>query len=163
MRKTTQRLLAGVASSVLALTLCTASAQAESPVLEVTLAGHDFVLNPATGRWEGTLTLTVNGTDYYGVGEWWVTDLMVNKNSYHWFGSGVYDFGELGSFEIWETGKWKLAEPNSGLSAMNQVLDGTGAFEGVHGVLHFPVYAHDGTKVNFIASGHLYFSPNSGE
>ena len=25
------------------------------------------------------------------------------------------------------------------------------------------VYEHDGTKVNFLASGHLYFSPDAGE
>ena len=75
----------------------------------------------------------------------------------------MYDFGELGSFEIWENGKWELREPNYGLSGMNRIVGGTGAFEGTHGVLQYQVYEHSGTEINFLASGHLYFSPDAGE
>ena len=163
MKQTTNRIFAGVASSLLALTLCTASVRAESPVQQVTLAGHNFTLDTDTGLWIGTLTLTVNGMDYDGTGTWRITAPKISDNTVHWFATAVYDFGDLGSFEIWENGKAKILEPNSGLSGMNQVGGGTGAFENVHGVLHFPVYEHDGTKVNFLASGRLYFSPDAGE
>jgi len=163
MKQTTNRILAGVASSFLALAFCTVPVRAESPVQEVTLAGHDFTLDEDTGLWNGTLTLTVNGTDYEGTGTWQLTALRINDNTFHWFATAVYDFGELGSFEICENGKAKILEPNAGLSGMNQVGGGTGAFEGVHGVLQYQVYESLESGINFVASGHLYFDPDADE
>lgn len=163
MKQTANRILAGVASSFLALTLCIASVRAESPVQEVTLAGHDFTDDAATGLWLGTLTLTVNGTDYDGTGTWRLKALRINDNTLHWFATAVYDFGDLGSFEIWENGKAKFMEPNAGLSGMNQVGGGSGVFEGVHGVLQYQVYESKASGINFVASGHLYLSPDAGD
>jgi hypothetical protein len=148
MKRIMNRILAGVASSFLALTLCTAAVQAESPVRKVTLAAHDFVLNPSTGLWHGTLTLTIDGEEYTGSGVWWITRLTVvngryiNDNNLHYFAAAIYDFGELGWFEIWENGimDWGIMTPEYRLStiisAVNRIVGGTGAFANAHGTLH---------------------------
>lgn len=99
MKRTTSGLLAGVACGFLALSLCTASVRAESPGLEVTLAGHDFMRDPANpGLWIGTLKLNIDGVDYEGTGVWWITDLKINQSAFHWFAAGIYDFGDQGQF-----------------------------------------------------------------
>jgi len=109
----------------------------------VHLAVHDTVLDPFTGLWNGTLTLTVDGVVFEGTIVWWITDLtVVNKNSIHYFAAAVYDFGDLGSFEIWEHGNmdWGIVEPGyrlSPFSGVERVVGGTGAFENTHGVLHY--------------------------
>lgn len=143
MNRTSNRILAGVASSFLALALLAAPVRAGSPRTEIGLAGHDFVLNPLNGLWLGTVTLTVDGVEYEGSGVWWITDLaVVNKNSIHYFAAAIYDFGDLGSFEVWEHGNmdWGIVEPGYRLSpflGVERIVDGAGAFADTHGVLHY--------------------------
>ena len=124
MKKTIDRLLAGVVSSFLALTLCTVPAWAESPQTKITLAVHDSIFDPFTGHWPGTLTLTIDGVEYAGILDWWITDLtVVNKNSIHYFAAAICDFGELGAFVVWEHGNtdWGIVEPDYRLSPFSGV------------------------------------------
>jgi hypothetical protein len=142
------RLLAGVASSFLALILCTTPMQAESPVRTVTLA-YEFDIDPANPlAWAGTMTLTIDGVEYTGEGVWWITyatvinGRVINDNNVHYFATGIYDFPGLGSFEIWENGilNWGIIEPDYRLSTwrgVNQIVSGTGAFASAHGTLHY--------------------------
>lgn len=166
------RLLAGLASGFLALTLCTKPIQAESPVREVTLA-YEFDIDPDNPvAWAGTLTLTIDGVEYTGEGVWWITDFtvvngrLINDNNVHYFATGIYVLPNLGSFEIWENGilDWGIMEPDYRLSTfrgVNRIVDGTGAFANAHGTLRYlwaEIEAVDsGPPVaNALLSGRIY-------
>jgi hypothetical protein len=141
MKASMNRLMAGAAAGLLVLTACAYTSRAESPVREITLQSQDFVLNPATGEWIGTLVLTIDGCEYEGTGVWQITKLQSNKNSIHAFAVATYYFGELGSFDIWDHTNmdWGIVEPAYRLSpftAIERTTSGTGAFANAHGVFH---------------------------
>jgi len=69
----------------------------------------------------------------------------MNKNGWHGFEAHRYDFGELGSFELWVRAKtvFEVVEPTHRwhkYTAIGRITGGTGAFAEADGVFHFEGY-----------------------
>lgn len=127
---------------VLAMAAGTSVAVAESPVQEVTL----LAVHP-----QGPLdlfnipsTIWIGGNEYQGTCAWIPVSGHETKKAGHGFADVYYDFPGLGSLQLWERYKSTHVAyeeyPDGGYhqsnvySAIEVIIEGTGAFENAHGV-----------------------------
>ena len=159
--------IAGASLGVLIVALCASVLWAEPPVTEVILESYSEP-NWATGFWEGPATIWIDGIKYEGEivfsgeGE-------TKKNNYHGTEVKVYDFGDLGTFEVSGTNKTTFAYVSPEhrwhrYTSHVQITDGTGVFAEAHGVFLFvgytdwllnpagppDAYAFEGTQANIV-------------
>jgi hypothetical protein len=93
-------------------------------------------------NWYGVVTLTIDGQKYEGMAAWQSIKGYMHDDGWYGCGKATYDFGELGTMEIWERAKTTFDDVTEihrkhGYSGLDMVADGTGAFEKAMGVFYF--------------------------
>ena len=96
-------------------------------------------------NWYGTVTLSIDGQKYEGTVTWWSVKGQMYEDAWYGCGKAIYDFGDLGTMEIWERAKTTFDEVTEthrkhGYSGIDMIADGTGAFEKAMGVFYFIGY-----------------------
>jgi hypothetical protein len=101
---------------------------------------------PATDpNWYGVVTLGIDGQKYEGTVVWQHVKGHAYEDCWYGCGKGFYDFGDLGTMEIWERAKITFDDVTEthrkhGYSGIDMITDGTGAFERAMGVFYFTGY-----------------------
>ena len=93
-------------------------------------------------NWYGVVTLTIDGQEYEGTVAWQSIKGYMHEDAWYGCGKGTYDFGDLGTVEIWERAKTTFDDVSEthrkhGYSGIDMIADGTGAFEKAMGVFYF--------------------------
>jgi hypothetical protein len=93
-------------------------------------------------NWYGVVTLSIDGQKYEGTAVWQSVKGRMYEDSWYGCGRATYDFGDLGTMEVWERLKTTFDEVTDthrkhGYSGIDMVADGTGAFEKTMGVFYF--------------------------
>ena len=93
-------------------------------------------------NWYGVVTLRIDGQAYEGTAAWQTVKGNMYADSYYGCAKAIYDFGDLGTVEIWERCKTTFDDVTEthrkhGYSGIDMIADGTGAFEKAMGVFYF--------------------------
>ena len=93
-------------------------------------------------NWYGVVTLTIDGQKYEGTAAWQSVKGRMHEDAWYGCGKATYDFGDLGTMEIWERCKTTFDDVTEthrkhGYSGIDMIADGTGAFETAMGVFYF--------------------------
>ncbi|UCD53047.1 MAG: hypothetical protein JSW27_10480 [Phycisphaerales bacterium] len=91
--------------------------------------------------WYGQVTLTIDGRAYEGTAVWCAVKGQVLENAWYGCAKATYDFGDLGTMEIWERAKTTFDDVTEshrkhGYSGIDMVADGTAAFEKAIGMFY---------------------------
>ena len=92
-------------------------------------------------NWYGVVTLTIDGQKYEGTAAWQSVKGHMLADGWYGCGKATYDFGNLGTVEIWERAKTTFDDVSEthrkhGYSGIDMVADGTGAFEKAIGMFY---------------------------
>ncbi len=114
-------------------------------------------------NWYGVATLTIDGQAYEGTAAWQVVKGNMYADSYYGCAKATYDFGDLGTLEIWERLKTTfddVAETHRkhGYSGINMIADGTGAFEKAMGVFYFMGHTEFWMEAGVIQRGEAVYA-----
>jgi len=105
-------------------------------------AGQPGPKSPDDPNWYGVVTLTIDGQAYEGTAAWQSVKGQMLEDGLYGCGKATYDFGKLGTVEIWERYKTTFDDVSEthrkhGYSGIDMVADGTGAFQKAIGVFYF--------------------------
>jgi hypothetical protein len=92
-------------------------------------------------NWYGQVTLTIDGQAYEGTAVWCTVKGQVLEDAWYGCAKATYDFGDLGTMEIWERAKTTFDDVTEthrkhGYSGIDMVADGTAAFEKAIGMFY---------------------------
>ena len=92
-------------------------------------------------NWYGVVTLHIDGQAYEGTAAWRSVKGTVYEDAWVGCGKATYDFGDLGTIEIWERAKTTFDDVSDthrkhGYSGIDMIADGTGAFTRAIGMFY---------------------------